>query len=256
MIDRAVIDRLNSLKDHTVVGPATVKKVFTEGSLSWNGREPGPVILHEKSGLDRNTYAIARCIASEVGSSRHASALLSVAEAVRNSAKAKGIEPYQLLVVNTSAAYKFTQYWYGEQHGRWAATSRDPTKRTVEVARLVQSSQTNLTNDGRRWFAPKVQDAGKQGERKLSYDAIGIAEKWGAEGDEWIGPLPGVATYEHAVFRKAGRPVDNRRLIDVIKLGRAGKPTVGTDSEDPATVAVAEQGIPWWAIAVGGIFIV
>ena len=258
MINKAAIDALNSLKDHTVVGLKTNAVVMKEGSLSWTGREPGPTHLHKAAGLDRNTYAVARCIASEVGSSRHAYALLSVAEAIRNSAKAKGVEPYQLLVCQTAAAYSFTQFVYGEQHGRWASTSRDPTKRTVAVARMALTQSTTATNDGRRWFSPKTQDAGKQGSRKLSYDAVGIAQKWGAEGDEWIGPLPGVASYEHAVFRKASHPVDNRRLVEIIKLGRAqgAVATVGKDSPDEDTALVAERGLPWWAIALGGVMLV
>ena len=38
-----------------------------------------------------------------------------------------------------------------------------------------------------RFFNAKVQDGGLQAGKELRFDAIGIVERWGAEGWQWVG---------------------------------------------------------------------
>lgn len=230
----------------TRVGPATVTAVRKRGELSWSAVTTGPVELHKASGLERELYALARSVASEAPPG--GAAQLSVAECLRWEAKRRGKDCYQLLTFGTSSAYAWTAGQYGEQKGRHASTSRDPTARSLAAARASASS--NLTGGAGRWFAPRVQDRGRQGTATLK-DAATIARSWGAQGWRWIGPLPGVDSYAHAVLRQ-GDKTENAELVALIELGRAGKPTIGSSSPDLATAAVAAHGAPWWLLAAGG----
>ncbi len=264
--DIASIDFLNRFTDTTTVGKSTTKAVMKAGELEYRYVTTAVHHLHEAAKLDRDTYAIARCIASEVGHKRPAMYLLTVAECIKNEARAWDTpqknpnhpqgearkSPYFLLCGKTQGEYAFTRGWYGEQHGRWASTAADPSARTVQAARIVLSSETDFASGGRRWFDPRVQDGGSQGGRKLGYDAIGIARKWALEGWQWIGPLPGVMSYEHIVLRNVGKPIDPHDLIKIIELGRVDeKATLGTTSPDRATATVARTGIPWFLISAG-----
>ena len=236
------------------IGPATKRTEMVHDAdgarLEWTGVTTSPVELHKLSGLDRNTYAVARCVASEVGAQRPGEYLLGVAEGVRNEAKRRGVEPYALLTFGTRSEYAWTRGMYGQQHGRWAATSQDPHLRAVVAARFALQNATNLCRDTIRWCSPDVMDGGTQGGRPLRYNAVTLAEKWGAEGKVWIGAVPNVATYKQAWF-KEGPATDNAELIRIIEIGRKGGSTVGTDSPDERTRQVAAAGAPWWLIAAG-----
>lgn len=230
------------------VGPATTTATLKHGELSWLGVRENPVELHKSAGLDRVLYAIARCVQSEYASGPGA-ALLSMAEALRWEAKRRGCDEYQLLTWRSSSAYTWTHGKYGEQKGRHASTRLDPTARTVAAARA--SSSSNLTGGAGRWFGPRTQDSGRQGSTTLEKDAITVARSWGSQGWRWIGPLPGVDSYTHAVMRK-GDPTDNAELVALIELGRRGAATVGASSPHAPTAAVARAGVPWWLLAAGG----
>ncbi len=243
--DEAAVRRIEGTP-RTLVGMATTTAVRKHGTSSWRGVVQGPVELHQAAGLERSMYATARCIASEYGYGPGA-ALLSIGECLRWEAAERGCDVYQLLTFRSSAGYTWTHGNYGEQKGRHASTAHDPDARTVAAARACASSR--LTGGAGRWFAPKTQDGGRQGTGTLENDAIDIAQSWGARGWAWIGPLPGVDSYVHAVLRKVPAPVSNADLVALVKLGRAGRPTVGPSSPDLATAAVAAHGRPWWMIA-------
>lgn len=230
-----------------IVGPTTETRIVINGDKSYTRVDADADRLAQLSRYPRDIYYTARCISSEVGSARAPEYHLSVAEAIRNEAAATDWKtPTRMLVQRVSAGYEFTRGWFGEQHGRWSSTSRDPYKKAIVAAQAVMAEQTNFTNGARRWYSPRVQDGGKQGTRELRYDAVGIAEKWGAEGWIWIGSLPNVVTYDHALFRRneKGAATDNAMLVTAIKEGRDGKVFNGD------TVAT-EKGIPLWLAAVG-----
>lgn len=233
------------------VGPSTKLVEMKRGESSWTGVQTSPVELHRLSGLDRNLYAIARCVASEVGSKRPGEYLLGVAEGVRNEARRRKVEPYQLLVYGANASYAWTEGMYGRQSGRWAATSQDPHARAVLAARIAMDRETNLCRDTIRWCSLSVMDGGTQGGKPLRYDAAGIVKKWNAEGKVWIGAIPNVDTYRQCWFRE-GRPGEMLdELLAIVELGRNGQPTIGTDSPDASTRQVASAGAPAWLLAAG-----
>ena len=268
--DIASMNAINASKDNHLWGLDTSIKALINGTASYDAVNISSERLHAAVDEPRDVYAVARCIASEVGTGHHAMYMVTVAEAIRNEAAIwdtpqknpnhPGGEarksPYFLLTGKTTAAFAWTRGWYGRQHGRWAATTSDPTAKTRAAARLALIYGSQLSNGARRWFDPKVQDGGEQAGKPLQYDAMGIASKWGGEGWEWVGALPNIEAYTHSLMRYVGHPVDNADLKRIIALGRANKPTMGPDSPDDATRAVAKTGVPWWFLAgAGGIYV-
>lgn len=244
------VDAIEAASSDKIAPPSSTRTIYsTDGKSSWVEVITSPVDLHKLSGLDRNTYAAARCIASE--SSGPGEELLSIAECLRNEAKARNVEIYALLTWETASSYAFTRGKYGEQHGRFASTRQQPTQRALRAAREAITGVSGLTNGARRWVSLRAMDGGKQGARDLTNDAVSIVQKWGAEGWRWIGPLPNVDSYKHACFRRDSVGQKNEDLIAVIELGRAGKSTIGTESEDKPTATVASSGIPFWMLAAG-----
>lgn len=244
----------------TLVGPETTAIEMTgpDGSLKWRGIQTSPVALHRSANLDRNVYAIARCIVSEVGTG-NPTACLAIAETIVNAAARKGIEPYQWLVQLTSSAYAWTRFRYGEQHGRRASTRQDPNLRAVEAARAATAEKLGLVSGAVTWFEPKLQDSGAQGGRQLREDAAELATRWAKEdGLEWIGPLPGIDSYRTACFLRPvqGRPASAEALVRLVNVGRSGGKTLGPDSAHPETAAVARAGAPWLAIVGAAVIIV
>jgi hypothetical protein len=230
------------------VGPATSKLTIKQGELSYLRVKEQTPWLHAQSKLDRNMYSTARCVASEVGVKAPSMALLSVAECIRNEAKERGVEPYALLAAGTSAAYAWTKGMYGEQHGRWASTGADPHGRSVAAAMAGLIGGSNVTNNGRRWVDCALLDKGTQNGRTVR-PAHEVCLKWGAEGWQWIGPLPNVDPYQHAVMRFVGKNnVNTQAMLTMIDAGRANETQPGQDETD-------KKGVPWWLWAASGAII-
>ncbi len=233
----------------TVGRPTTITPIRSpDRARSWDGVAGDRATA--ANGLDLDTYAIARCAASEV--SGPALAWLAVAEACWLEASAAKLSPADLLTRRTSAAYAYTRGRWGEQRGRFASTRHDPTGRHFAAARLAKGA--GLVAGARRWLGLKTMDGGRQGGARLTYDAHGIVDKWSLDGWRWIGPLPTIDTYRTlALLRQERGRVDNADLHAVIEHGRAGRPTVGVDSPDRATAAVATHGAPAWALPAAAI---
>lgn len=238
----------------TRVGPATTARLLSDPSGSgntWTGIETSPVALHAAAATDRDLYAIGRCIISEVGDA-NGYAALAAAETLWNAARRKGLTPYQWLVGLTNDARDWTKWKYGEQSGRRASTRQDPTLRAITAAKVRQQAGVGFVNGATTWYDPKTQDSGKQGRNDLRFDAVGIANKWAADGYQWIGPLPGIDSYRTVVYLKhvPGR-ANVEPLLALIKAGRRGEPTLGPASTDERVRAVASSGQPWWIVAGG-----
>lgn len=228
----------------TRVGPGTSLETVTRGSLTYRRVSSTTPELHAASGVGRDLYAAARMVRSEISSGAPALAQLALAEMVRNAAGGSS-KVYDKLVFKVGADYEWTTGWYGEQHGRWASTSRDPDNRSLAAARGALDGLTQLTNGAAKFFDPKTQDGGRQGGHALNYDAIGIAQKWGAEGWRWIGSLPGVDTYaDLCCFTRQSGEADNTDLIKLIEDARAGR--------KPGPDLVSDtKGLPGWLLAAG-----
>jgi hypothetical protein len=238
---------------NVLVGPKTSTTTLRLGEpTEYVAVAESPVDIHRRAGIDRNTYALARCIRSEEGS-RPAEYLLAVAEMVRNKAKRKGREIYQHLVFSTSPAYHFTHGRYGEQRGRSASTRQDPQQRHLAAAQAALLGASDfLPSNATTWFGPKLQDSGKQGTHSLNYDAVEIARKWGDDKLHWIGPLPGIDSYKFVVFKQESTKTDNQALVDMILAARGGVNMLSPEAPEPHA-SVNKTGVPFWLLATSAI---
>lgn len=136
------------------VGPAT--KLRDDGLVDGD-----PDALAWEAGLEVNTYALARCLASEHGQDPDVY-LQAVAWAVRNKANERGMTLLQLL---TDGAGTAGDGWFGEQKAaagtKYASTKVDPSERHVRVAREVSSApqSSDPTAGATHFYSPQAQDA-------------------------------------------------------------------------------------------------
>jgi len=145
---------IDNLENGPIVGPTT--------TVADNGLIPDdPALLAQLAGYDVNTYALARCIASE--HPRDPTLYETcVAWAVRNKAAEGGRSVFDLL---TDGAGVAGDGYFGEQKAaagtKYASTVNDPHHRHVQVADLVMSSPTSAdpTKGATHFFSPNAQDA-------------------------------------------------------------------------------------------------
>jgi hypothetical protein len=222
-----ILDRIRATPE-THILPRT-RRVVVDG---YERNEPRADVWCQKAGLTLGEGALARMVASEVGT-KPPQYMIAVVEATMNEARAKNINAFERItmqglklkggVTPKSAGY------FGRQSGRWCASIQDPTLRHLEAVRVVQSAAGSLVaRDGRRWVDGKVMDSGRQAGKRLKNNAVTIVEKWGTEGWEWIGPVyePHGQTllldpYRLMVFRLVGRgKADIRRGVEAMREGR------------------------------------
>lgn len=235
----------------TLYGPPDIR---TGKKIDWRGVTTSPVDLHKAAKVEKDPYAMGRCIVSEVGTS-NVYCVLAAAEVLVNAARAKGVDPYQWLVASTSTAFIWTKWKYGEQRGRRASTRQDPDYRAITAAKIALRESIGFVGGAVTWYDPKTQDGGKQGTHKLANNAADIARKWATEDQlEWIGPLPGIDSYRDVAYlaKVKGRPANPSALLALIEHGRAGRPTIGPDSPDKPTAAVGRTGLPWSGLLAAG----
>lgn len=112
-----------------------------------------PAGLAKGAGVDRQIYALARCIQSEANRDRDVRR--AVAHAVQNYCRAHGRTIARLLtdVKNEGPGHGF----FGRQdQGRYAATSKDPDDECLEVAALVVLGfDDDLTGGAEQWDSPQ-----------------------------------------------------------------------------------------------------
>lgn len=167
-----------------IVGPPTT--VGGDGLVDADPQE-----LADAAGLDVETYALARCLASE-----HARDpdlyLVCVGWAVRNKADERGQSVLELL---TNGAGTAGDGYFGEQKAnagtKYASTAHDPNQRHVVAAAAVMSGSTpDPTGGATHFFSPMSQDdlaekaaAGDERFRKYAgKDAAYIMRTWAAPG--------------------------------------------------------------------------
>lgn len=200
----AVVDRVvNGAR----VGPRTV--VRDDGLVDGD-----PLELATQAGLDLETYALARCLASEHGLAADAY-LTAVGWAVRNKAAERGVRISRLL---TDGAGTTGDGYFGEQKAaagtKYASTRVDPDERHVRVAATVTASAVDPTGGATHFFSPRAQDAlAARAETDPDYakyaghDAAYIEARWSApgglyaEGADMVVP-PGVDPRVLALFRR------------------------------------------------------
>jgi hypothetical protein len=145
---------------------------------------PSAATLIGQSGLGMDVRVLAGVMASEAGS-LPTTYRYAIGETVLNECRAKG---YTTLRRVTGDGKK--QGHFGEQSGRWCASSRNPTRADVAIAQAVVATYNlNVTRGARRWVSLKVMDGGYQRGKPLAYNALSLLKKWGDEGWQWVGPI-------------------------------------------------------------------
>jgi hypothetical protein len=183
----AVIDRVvNGAR----VGPKTV--VRDDGLI-----EDAPEDLAYAAGLDLETYALARCLASEHGQDPDVY-LYVVAWAVRNKAIERGVKISRLL---TDGAGTIGDGYFGEQKAaagtKYASTRADPSERHVRFASTVTAAlqSSDPTAGATHFYSPRAQDAlaaraaagDARYQKYLGKDADYIDASWSAPGGLYAG---------------------------------------------------------------------
>lgn len=164
--------------DRRRVGPKTsLVPIDGAGGRTWEtaGRVSPP------SGMDRNLYSLARCVASEANPRDAPRVWLAIAEAVRNAAARGGRSIHDLLVNRTNKYYRWTRGSYGIQKGRWASTARDANRRSLTAARIALEHSTNVSNSAVRWLDPKLFAKGYQRGTKLR-PLSEVLKRWRKDG--------------------------------------------------------------------------
>jgi hypothetical protein len=139
-----------------------------------------PVGLAKGVGLDRQAYALARCIQSEATGERIVRR--AVAHVVLNYARAHGRTPLKLLTDSNGAG---AGYFGRQDQGRYAATSRDPDDECLELAVLVVNGyDEDPTGGAQQWDSPNAYKTAGRAEE--------IEDRRLAAGNEKV-LLPGVS---------------------------------------------------------------
>lgn len=167
-----------------LVGPPTT--VGADGIIRVD-----PYELADAAGLDAETYALARCLASEHPRDSNAY-LVAVGWATKNKAREKGVDLVELL---TNGRGDAGDGYFGQQKAsagtKYAATGQDPHQRHVDAAAaVVDETVPDPTDGATHFFSPEAQDslaaraaAGEDRFRKyLGHDAAFIFASWAAPG--------------------------------------------------------------------------
>lgn len=168
--------------------------------------DQAPAQLAQDAGVDLETYSLARCLASEgYGTSADPDntdrgkpvAIVAIAQAVRNKAKAKWNGSITKTLTYSTWAAKdpaLPQWHYGEQSGRYASTSADPNRWHIEVAKAVLNDTVpNIVGDAYMFFDPKTQDGGVQAGKRIQPADVTLTD-WHSR-NAWIGPIAGLDSY-------------------------------------------------------------
>lgn len=163
-----------------------------------------PAILAANAGLDLDTYALARMIASEEGDSND-SHQIAVGECARNHASRVGVSISTMLLRSTGKNYsEEANGRFSEQgKGKWASTSKAPTRTNVNNAIRVLSG-TDVTGGGIDFFSPSGQIIGLvQGTSRIKISASKYIKRNAKDGLQWTGPIDGINAKKLMVFRRA-----------------------------------------------------
>jgi hypothetical protein len=229
------------------IAAAPATRVGPKTSLTGQIVATSPQSLANAAGLPLDVYALARLVNSEYGSGPPA-AMVAIAEAARNRAKLLGQSIAHMLTYEKDSS---DSGFFGRQSGRWAATTLDPTQKTVLAARMALEG-SNYAGGALWFFSPKAQDGGTQAGQTLKDDAIEIIERWGIKGGQkWISSAPlyreGVDPYKLMIFGKVSAPADVREAVAVVLRRREGLPWSPPAATGGVLLLALGVGVLWWA---------
>lgn len=247
----------------------TARVAASDGVLVTTVTTP-PVDLARAAGTSLEAFSLGTCIAAEGYGDRKndpeghekgvTAATIAMAQVVVNEARARRSSITKLLT--TGIASKMAPAgFYGEQRGRYAATTRPPTRWHLEVAEQVLAGDVpNLARGALHFLAPSVwARGGTQSGRKLRPlpDVLG---DWmlGSERNDWVGQVPTVDPF-YLVFLGPGgtsssRATNRARILDIMAAGPQG-PAPG-DPDAGAWPDLAGSVLALAAMGLGAYLIV
>ena len=190
---------------------AAVPGWVTVGARTASGyeyRAPGAEAVAHAAGLPLDVACLAAVLASEaLDAIRWPQYARAIASAVLTECEAKGLSIYSRVTMAgvslRSGRAPEAAGHFGRQGGRWCSSYQTPRRVHVELAREALVLGPDRSG-ARRWVDLRVMDGGKDGGRKLAYDAASIARKWHLEGWRWVGPRPEIDPYRLCLWRRGG----------------------------------------------------
>jgi hypothetical protein len=235
-----------------------------------------PGTLAAQAGLSREAYALARCITSEgYGGSvlpkrlqqlgldpnyGRAAAAVAIGQAIRNGAKLDGGKSIEQKL--TYSKFVSARGYFGEQSGRYAATTLDPTMWAGQVAQAVLADDGGLPDLARgahKFLDLAIYKTGIQAGKEIPPLEQTLKSWMDDEGLVWKGPVPTIDTYHLALLGRgsaslAQRQEQRQELLDIFAVGKAGndEPEGGDPDDGPVdwTDVVAVL-----AVVIGGAYL-
>jgi hypothetical protein len=169
-----------------------------------------PATLARTAGVDLETYALARMLASENGSSAE-NVKLAIGFATRNEAKARK-KTISALLLQTSTRVDAkgkpfpAEGRFSAQNvagGKYATTAVDPTAGDVEIAgKVIKGLVPDPTNGSTNFFSPKAQDKLVGTKPGYEKDAAAVDASWQAKGLRPV-VVAGIPARDLTFYRKA-----------------------------------------------------
>jgi hypothetical protein len=248
------LQRNSSNKYPLVTHSARFKETFLNSSgatIIYYRKDPSEFAA--EAGVDVETYSLARSIRSEGyggAASGKAYAAVAIGQALVNLA-ASGRRSITAMLTNSTAKLAGTDLtpadnYYGNQLGRRAATTSDPTQWHIDVATAVLAKTVpDFVNGATQFIDPRTHESGKQGDSNLKSPEK-ILNKRITEGNVWIGNIPMISTWHLMFFRPESSPEVcegcRPEALKIFELGRAGKSTTfGVAGNPTHTLADVEE---------------
>lgn len=194
-----------------------------------------PIELARIAGTTVETYSLARNMASEgYAGDDYTLAMMVIGHVGRNVARAKyPSATYPITTLLTYSSYAAVRWRYGEQSGRWAATTRDPTRWHVMLADAIRNGEVaDITRGAVKYLDPWPPGAVQRGKALPPFDQLMTVWHGPKVKVAWRGPLPGIQTSALAVFHDEPDAVKRREaLVSLISEWRRMVFPRGRESE-------------------------
>jgi hypothetical protein len=219
-----------------------------------------PADLAAQAGLSREAYALARCITSEGyggPSMGKAAAAVAIGQAIRNGARLTGQSIEQKL---TYSKFVAARGYFGEQSGRYAATTLDPTFWAGQVAKAVLADELpDLARGADHFLDLAVYKTGIQAGKEIPPLQTTLTKWMDGDGLVWKGPIPTIDTYHLALLGRGSASLPQRQqqrqeLLDIFEAGKAGltEPEGGDPDDGPIDWA---DVVAVLAVTIGGAYL-
>jgi hypothetical protein len=184
-----------------------------------------PIELARKAGVkDIDVYSLARLLASEgFSGADYTLAMMLMGTVTRRVAKArypKSATPITTLL--TYSIFPVARGHYGEQSGRWAATTQDPTRWHVLMADAILHDEIpDMTRGAVKFVDPWPPGAVQQGKPLRPFDKV--MRSWHGINNRlaWVRSIPGIEDHALALFAPERDPAKRANALnDVLAIWR------------------------------------